>query len=585
MTNEASNHQETSLLSLIKTELAKSVARASGAKELEILKLFEKPKQASLGDISLPCFALSKALGLAPQELAQTIEKNIALPEDITTIKQAGPFLNFTLNYNKIANKILASTNKNYTSQTTASNKSIIVEYSSPNIAKPFHVGHLRATLIGNALDRMYRFSGYEVSSINHLGDWGTQFGYVWAGCKLWGEPENFTVRNLVELYKKATSLKDEQEKNNNSNADAASVLNMARNYFLDLEAGKEEAVTFWKRCVAVSLDYLKATYDRLGISFDHYLGESYYSDKLQSFEEELGACKLLVESEGAKGVDLGEALGFARISTPDGRSLYLTRDLAAAEYRFKRFNFAKALYVVGSPQALHFKQMKAILEKMNKPYAQGITHIAFGHVLGMKTRGEGSAIELNDFLDEAFERALSAYHAQVSKRPEGLDENEVASKVAKSAILFSTLNRTNIKDVQFSWDDALSFQGDSGPYLLYAYARINGIVEKAKAAGIHNTEEITSAKTLQTIEAQQLLKCLLEFDSNLESTITSNEPLQMCNYTLDLAKHISKAYMVLKVVGEEKETASSNLALFVAAKNQLGKCFKLLGFEPLERM
>jgi arginyl-tRNA synthetase len=576
--------------SQIHSALAQAISLTTGKEPAEIKALFESPKNPAHGDISLPCFSLSRGTDEKPQDLAKRIKNTISLPDEFSSVSVIGPFLNFKLNYILLSKTIIEQACKSITCQTDASSKThadktVLVEYSSPNIAKPFHVGHLRATLLGNALDRIYRSAGYPTVSINHLGDWGTQFGFVWAGCKIWGEPEEFTVKNLVELYKKATALKDEQEKSAQDDK-SEQVQDIARSYFLDLESGQEEAVDFWKRCVEVSLEYLKKTYERLGISFDHYLGESFYSDKLSGMEKELEDLGLLEKSEGAKGVQLGEPLGFARISTPDGRSLYLTRDLAAADYRYTRFGFSKSLYVVGSPQSLHFRQLKEILSKMGKPYADSITHVAFGHVLGMKTRGEGTTIELNDFLDEAYDRALAAYHSQVSKRPEGLDEKEVAEKVAKSAIIFSTLNRNNIKDVQFKWEDALSFQGDSGPYLLYAYARINGIAEKAQAAGISPaTSSGLSPEVLSTPEAEDLLKSILQFDTIIENVLSTSEPVHLCSYALDLAKHISRAYLALKVVGEVKERAETSLALFTAARNQLGKAIILLGFEPLERM
>ena len=253
----------------------------------------------------------------------------------------------------------------------------------------------------------------------------------------------------------------------------------MARAFFIDLEKGEPYAAEFWKTCVDTSLEYLQRTYERLHIRFDHYIGESFYSDKLEAVKDMLEASGHLTESQGALGVDLGEELGFARIYTPDGRSLYLTRDIATANYRAERFHFDKAVYVVGAPQSLHFQQLKGVLRLLGLGYAEKIEHVAFGHVMGMKTRGGGDFIELNEFLDEAYERALEAYHTQVSKRPEGLDDTEVARAVALAAIVFSNVSRTNIKDVHFKWEHALEFQGDTGPYLLYACARINGIKEK----------------------------------------------------------------------------------------------------------
>jgi arginyl-tRNA synthetase len=572
------------LLDKIHQGLAYSISKCCQTKDSEILTLFESPRNPAHGDIALPCFIPAKNESISPAILAEKIEAEVLLPPEISHIHRIGPFLNFSLNYSVLAPAILEKTKIDTFTLASSKNETVIVEYSSPNIAKPFHVGHLRATLIGNALDRMYRFAGFQVESINHLGDWGTQFGYVWAGCTIWGAPSEFTVANLVALYKKATSLKDEQEKNPPEESQK-NVQTIARSYFLDLEKGEKEALAFWKQCVDVSLEYLKSTYRRLGISFDHYIGESFYSDKLGDIEQELQAGNLLIDSEGAKGVPLDEELGFARILTPDGRSLYLTRDLAAAEYRYKRFNFAKSIYVVGSPQTLHFKQLKAVLKLLKKPYADSLLHLPFGHVLGMKTRGEGKTIELNDFLDEAFNRALDAYNSQVSKRPEGLNENEVADKVARSAILFSTLNRTNIKDVHFNWDEALSFQGDSGPYLLYAYARINGIIHKATEAGISVIPDSLSEEILNKPEAKALLLNILNFEKAFTHALTSNEPLILCSYALDLAKSVSKAYLTLKVVGEDKDTSETNLALFTGAKNQLKRVFSLLGIEALERM
>jgi arginyl-tRNA synthetase len=321
-----------------------------------------------------------------------------------------------------------------------------------------------------------------------------------------------------------------------------------------------------------------------MNIKFDHYLGESFYSDKLEAVENDLKKSGVLTESQGALGVDLGEKLGFARVLTPDGRSLYLSRDLAAAEYRFNRFNFSKSLYVVGAPQSLHFQQIIGVLSKLNKPYADSILHIAFGHVLGMKTRGDGKTIELNEFLDEAERLALEAYQTGVERRPEGLDETEVSKKVALSAIIFSTLNRNNIKDVTFKWDDALSFQGDSGPYLLYAYARLKGIEEKASKENITGSGPY-NLEALETEGANGLLTTILDFETSVLDTIKENEPLILCQYALTLAKSISKAYLDLKVLGTDSSTANTRLALFKLAGEKLKTSLNLLGIEVLDRM
>ncbi len=565
--------------------LAEEISRHTTLSVEQVCALIEKPKNRDFGDLAFPCFPLAKELKLSPALAAEQLETKLSLPSGIAECIKKGPFLNFRIDRKSFScqalPQILAGTKLKENAER------VIVEYSSPNIAKPFHVGHLRATLIGNCLDRVYRALGWETISVNHLGDWGTQFGFVWAGCKLWGAPEQASVASLVELYRKATGLKAEQESEQPSEEakNFPDVNKLAREYFIDLEEGKEYAREFWQECVDVSLEYLRATYQRLGVSFDHYTGESFYSDKLADVEADLAASELLKESEGALGVDLGEKLGFARIATPDGRSLYLTRDLATAKYRAETFNFDRAIYVVGAPQTLHFQQLIEILRRLNTTYAEKLIHVAFGHVMGMKTRGGGSFIELNEFLDEAYERALHAYNTQVTKRPEGLDEKEVARKVALAAILFSNLSRTNIKDVHFSWDSALEFQGDSGPYLLYAYARINGIREKALEAGItlnHNADY----SLLTEDSAFELLLTLTEFPEALAKTAKENEPSVLANYCLALSKTLSKAYLDLKVIGlDDPALAEARLMLFEATAGVLKTSIELLGIQTLERM
>ncbi|MDD2941628.1 MAG: arginine--tRNA ligase [bacterium] len=575
------------MLELLKTSLASSLSEATGFPASDILPLLERPRNPEHGDLAFPCFQLAKSLKKAPADCARVLSERLGEVPGFMPATVVGPFLNFAFERTAFTRGVLEGSSRVHKS-VALRNKNILVEYSSPNIAKPFHVGHLRATLIGNSLDRVYRFLNANVVSVNHLGDWGTQFGFVWAGCKLWGKPEQATVAALVDLYRKATALKEEQD-NAGKEIPADDDVNLiARNYFIDLEAGADYAVEFWKWCLEISLQYLKNTYKRLDINFDHYLGESFYSDKLDTVTQSLTDAGILNESEKALGVLLGEQdgedLGFARITTPDGRSLYLARDLAAAEYRYQRFAFDESIYVVGAPQALHFKQMIAILKKLGKPYAEHIHHVAFGHVMGMKTRGGGSFIELNGFLDEARELALKAYREQVERRPEGLDEEMVAEAVAHAAIIFSNLSRTRIKDVHFSWENALAFQGDSGPYLLYAYARTNGIREKSLTAGITGEGEIDFNR-LTDEYSYSLAACIADFSKALDMTIKDNDPAHLANYGIQLAKNISRAYNQLKVVGVEATLGNARLKLFLVAGETLKNTLQLLGIPVVERM
>ena len=576
----------------------------------------EKPRNSSHGDLAFPCFSKGKELAMAPNAVALRIQSAWTDTVGVSKVSAMGPFLNISFDRPHfiagVLREILSEGNSEMQKEgleiRPQDPETVIVEYSSPNIAKPFHVGHLRATLVGNCLDRVYSKLGYKVISINHLGDWGTQFGFVWAGCKLWGKPEEPTVRALVELYRRATGLKEEQlaEAEQTANREYPAVNDLARNFFVDLENGEPYAKDFWQWCLNISLAYFKSTYKKLGIEFDYYTGESFYSDKLEAIKLELERKGLLIESQGALGVPLsdhtqaqtpdpsaGEDLGFARIYTPDGRSLYLTRDLATAKYRAESFHFDRALYVVGAPQALHFKQLKSVLKLMGYNWADRIEHIAFGHVLGMKTRAGGEFVELNQFIEEATALALKAYHEQVAKRPENLDEVIVSEKVALAAIIFSNLSKNRLKDVTFNWKHALEFQGDSGPYLLYAYARINGIWEKLSETNpdltignshLLNLGDIDPSLIVEDCSFQVILK-IEEFSDTVMRTAQHNEPNELAEYALELAKSVSKAYSELKVVGTEPQLARARLALFESARLRLRDSLELLGIEPLERM
>lgn len=574
----------------LKNLLSAAIAEAIGEEQSKVSPLIEQPKNRDHGDLCFPCFTLAKREKLPPPQCAAQLAAKLQLPSQFDAVTVIGPFLNVRFARGGFTGAVVNSFLVGDTIDLAVKSgrrERVVIDYSSPNIAKPFHVGHLRATLIGNALDRIYRRLGCTVTSVNHLGDWGTQFGFVFAGCQLWGKPEQPTVKALVQIYRRATGLKEQQEKGTVPPEDAAlpSVNDIARQYFLDLEAGKPAAVAFWQWNLDVSLVYLRKTYDRLGVNFDHYLGESFYSDKLDSVRNELEQAGLLTESQGAWGVDLGEKLGFARILAPDGRSLYLTRDLATAKYRAETFHYDRSLYVVGAPQTFHFQQLKGTLERLGRPYAAGIEHVAFGHVLGMKTRGEGEVIELNDFLDEAYERALTAYHDQVSKRPEGLDESSVADAVALAAIVFSTLSRGRLKDVHFSWDNALAFQGDSGPYLLYANARIHGIRERAFEQGIEHAAMV-APEQLTEESAFQLASVLAELPDVLERTVADNEPSYLASYGLSVAHEFSRAYNELKVIGEpDAARAAARMSLFEATRRVLSTVIELLGMKPIDRM
>ncbi|NLF25740.1 MAG: arginine--tRNA ligase [Deltaproteobacteria bacterium] len=556
-----------------------------------IAPLLVRPKDIKQGDFALPCFVLAKTWKLSPAECAKKLVAELKPPPSISRVESVGPYLNFFIDRSTYAKDVLTKilTAKLNIGKGQDKNETIVLDYSAPNIAKPFHVGHLRTTLIGNALHRIYRHLGYTTVAINHLGDWGTQFGFVYAGCNLWGRPQNATVDELVTLYQRANKLRKAQDQNEVPAEDTGkpNVNEIARDYFRRLEAGEPQAREFWQWCLDISLDYFKTMYDRMGINFDYYQGESFYEDKLAGVQELVRKSGILEESRGALGVDLGKPLGFARMISEDGRSLYIMRDIAAAEYRFHTFKPCKILYVVGAPQTLHFQQLVAILAKMNHPAAELIVHIPFGTVLGVSTRNatEKGQLLLKDLLDDAHARALKAYHHEVSKRPQDLDDQAVAEAVGLGAILFSYLSRSNIKDFKFDWDEALNFQGDTGPYLQYALARLHSIA--AKAAEQHICYESGfDTNWLTEEEYWDIISQISRFQEVLEKTAAEYEPYLLANYLLDLARAFSGLYKKARVMGEDNAAAAvARLALFDALKYVLHTGLELLGIPPLERM
>jgi arginyl-tRNA synthetase len=543
-------------------------------------------KDTKLGDFAFPCFLLAKEWGAPPPECAKKLQTSVQLPAGFSKAEAVGPYLNFFYDRGASITRITEETlagGEAYGAQRRQ--ETIVVDFSGPNISKPFHVGHLRTTIIGWALYNTFKHLGYNVVGVNHLGDWGTQFGFVYAGCQIWGRPGD-DMNSLVARYVDANLLRKEQDEGRA--LDQPNVNEIAREYFKRLEAGDPEAHEFWRWNLDISKRYYEKIYARMGMHFDSWNGESFYMQFFEDMTQKLRSSEVLTDSRGALGVDLGEPLGFARLLTEDGRTLYLTRDLITADYRENTYHPERIVYVVGAPQTLHFKQLKAVLEKLNHAAAAKIVHIPYGHVPGISTRkmkGESGDISLDGLLDEAHERAKTAYESEVSKRPEGIDVEKVAEQVGLGAVYFNYLSRTNNKDFHFSWDEALNFKGDTGPYLMYAVARLFSMEERASSEGITAARSANGAK-LPEPEAWEIASILARFPAVLERTASDYEPCNICNYALDLAKAISRAYLKLRVLGEvDRETAQSRLTLFVAARTVLAASLKLLGIKPLERM
>jgi arginyl-tRNA synthetase len=570
------------------SELAKALEPLVGMSAAEAQKLISKPQDRSHGDLTFPCFQLAKTLRISPPECAKKIAAELKLPAGISKVEIVGPYLNFRFDKGSVISALVPQILRDKSSfgRKEPNHKKFIVEYSSPNIAKTFHVGHLRTTLIGHSLVQIYKHLGYDVLGINHLGDWGTQFGIVWAGCEIWGRPKDATVDSLVEVYRLAGTLKKAQEEGKLSAEEQKypDVTQMARDYFIRLEAGDKVALEFWQWCLDVSMKYFVTMYDRLGIKFDHYTGESFYRDMLSDVENKVRSSGILEESRGALGVDCGKKYGFARVFAEDGRSLYITRDIATAMYREETFRPEKILYVVAAQQMLHFQQLIEIMNRMKHPVGPKMVHVSFGFVPGMKTR-EGGGISLKDFLDEMKDRALEAYKNEVEKRPEGTDENLIAEAVAIGATYFYFLSHSNVKDLHFTWEQALNFQGESGPYLQYAVARLNSIEVKANESGVDRS--LFDASQLTEESAYDLASLLAQFPTIVENAGRDYEPYYISQYLIEVAKSFSRAYRELRVVGEDvsKELSSSRLALFMATREILVAGMNLLGIPKIERM
>ena len=567
--------------------LISAISSAAQLSREQVAKVLVRTQEIGHGDFAFPCFQLSREWKLSPPECARKLREKLLLPQGISKVEIAGPYLNFFLERAHFSREVITRILRAGLDIGAGGVRpeTVIVEYSSPNIAKPLHVGHLRNISIGHALELLYRHLGYKVIAVDHLGDWGTQFGFVYAGCQLWGRPSSPTIEALVDLYVRASALRKAQEEGKVEAADSGKpdVNQMAREYFKRLEAGDAEALAFWQWCLDISMDYFESVYSRLDVKFDYHHGEAFYRGMIADVEKMLRASGILQESKGALGVDLGKELGFVRVFTEDGRSLYMTREIATVNYRYQTFRPGRILHVVGAQQELYFRQFKEILRRLKHPAADLVVHVAYGYVPGMKTR-RGSAVGLSELLDEARERALVAYREEVTKRPEGVDEAEIAEKVGVGAIIFYLLSHGKNKDMQFSWREALNFQGDSGPYVQYALARLNSILGKAAEAGIGQAEGFDPAE-LADDAAHELVVLLSRFEEVLEKAAKEYEPNQLAAYALSLARTFSASYQTLRVLGEEAGAARARLALFMALRYVLHTCLRLIGVPPVERM
>jgi len=558
-------------------EIVTRLAELTGASQEEVQATLAEPPDLEMGDYAYPCFNLAKARGQNPAKLAQELAGSFATGELITEARAVGPYVNFFIDPARFAEDTLRRVyreREGFGRAETESGKTAVIEFSSPNICKPLHVGHLRGTAVGNAVANLLEAVGYQVVRLNYLGDWGTQFGQVITAWRRWGDEADLAespIHHLVDLYQRF----------HREVAGDPGLAEEARQWFKRVEDGDPEALGYWKRFRELSLTELKQVYGRLGVRFDEIWGESDFNERMADSIEELRNQGLTTQSEGALIVDLSaEGMPPVLLLKRDGATLYHTREIASATYRWERFHFDKSIYVVGTPQKLHFRQLFRVLELMGHEWADRCVHVEFGHVHGLSTR-KGNAIFLRELLNEAQSRALEKMRAEAATRPEIHDLEEVADQVGISALFFNDLASGRAKDVSFDWDRVLSFEGGSGVYLQYAHARVAGILRKC---GVELTDQVNTSLLREPL-AHRMARHLERFPNVVADAARLYEPSLVSQYLLELARLLSAGYNELRVKDEQESLAQARLLLLWSVKQVLANGLRLLGLRPLERM
>ena len=547
-----------------------------------IYDYIEVPTNKEMGDFSLPCFKLANELKKAPQMIATEIKNKLSISDDIVLeTKVVNGYLNFYLNPMIIAKTVLEefdNKKEKYGSSNIGNNKTVVIDYSSPNIAKPFHIGHLRSTVIGNALHNIYKFLGYNVVGINHLGDYGTQFGKLIEGYKRWGSEydiENNPIDELTKIYIRINNLCKEDE----------SVLEDCRNNFKKLEDGDEYCTKLWQKFRDLSLKEFQKVYDLLDVHFDSSNGEAFYSDKMPEIVQILEKTGKLVESEGARVINLDEYnIPPCIIEKTNGSTTYATRDLAAIMYRARTYNYDKAIYVTSYEQNLHFKQVfeTAKLLGLDKKYTDGLEHIPFGMVqlkTGKMSTREGNIVKLEELLNEAITRASKIIEEKNSNLE---NKEEVAKKVGIGAVIFNDLYNSRIKDEIFDWDTMLNFNGETGPYLQYMYVRTNSVLEKAnKIPNIQNVK----IELLKDNASIYLIKEMYNFENIVKQSAEKNEPYIISRYLINIAKAFSSFYNDNKIICEDTDLQNARVYLTYCTNIILKTGASLLGIQMPNKM
>jgi arginyl-tRNA synthetase len=549
-----------------------------GLNESDVEELIEIPPSFDLGDYAMPCFKLAKAFRKSPNIIAQEIAESMQQNEYFERIENVGPYVNFFVDKKQLAQTVLeevVAQKEKFGSSDVGKGRNVIVEFSSPNIAKPFHIGHIRTTVIGQSLYKIYKFLGFNAIAINHLGDYGTQFGKLIVAFKAWGDQqivESDPIPELLKLYIKFHEEAEEDDK----------LEDEARMWFKKLEDGDKEATNLWQWIREVSLKEFSRVYNMLNIEFDSFAGESFYSDKMPRVVKMMEDKGILTESRGAQIVDLEDyGMPPALIKKSDGSTLYITRDIAAAIYRKETYDFYKNIYVVGSQQNLHFKQWFKVLELMGYDWVKDCVHVPFGMVSleeGTMSTRKGRVVFLEDVLKNAVEKTKEIIS---EKNPNLENKDEVAKQVGIGAVIFQELFNSRIKDYTFSWDRTLAFEGETGPYVQYTNARINSILNRAQY-------EITTDVDYSIIineESVNIIRLIQGFEKVVLDAMEKNEPSFIARHIVDVAQAFNKFYHECPIIVEDEKVQKARLLVVDSVGTVLKTGLGLLGIEAPQKM
>ncbi|MDY6081477.1 MAG: arginine--tRNA ligase [Eubacteriales bacterium] len=557
-------------------KIAEAIADRTGLGRDEIAELLETPKNPDMGDVAFPCFRLAKTMRKAPPRIAAELAESIALPEGVQSAAAAGGYLNFMLDRGAQAGAVLRrifEEGERYGGSDEGAGRNVCIDYSSVNIAKPLHIGHLPSTVIGNSLYRIYRHMGYTPIGINHLGDWGTQFGKMIYAYKAWGDRETVEKGGVDELVKLYVRFHQEAE-NNEAMNDAA------RAWFKKIEDNDPEAMELFEWFKKITLEEVQQVFELMGIRFDSYAGESFYNDKMDRVVNELREKGLLKLDQGAQIVDLSEyKMPPCIILRSDGATLYATRDIAAALYRKDTYDFAKCLYVVAYQQDLHFRQWFKVVELMGYPWAKDLIHVSFGMVSGTEgafSTRKGNMVKLRDVLNAAIEKTGEIMR---EKSPNLENRDEIAREVGVGALVWNSLYTSRIKDVVFDWNTVLNFDGETGPYAQYTHARACAVLRKGQPEG-----EIDYS-LLSDEQSRALVAALAAFPGAVREAMEKNEPYLVSRAVMAICQSFNRFYYEQRIMADDAAERNARLALTDAARRVIAIGLGLVGLAAPERM